>query len=73
MEVLTFAIGRQRLKPVPRRRSQVIEMTRGVEIAQFPTRHLDQIGRKALRTFAVENGFRNLVPETPDHKQCIIK
>src|SRR5258705_11825491 len=48
--VLSLAIARQRLKPVARRRPQVAEIASGVEIAQFPTRYPDQIGRKAVRT-----------------------
>jgi hypothetical protein len=44
--VLPLAIARQRLKTVAWRRPQVAEIVRGVEEAQFPARHLDQIGRK---------------------------
>jgi hypothetical protein len=69
--VLPLAIARERLKAVARRRPQIAEIARGVEVAQFPARHLDQIGRKALRTFAVEDGFGGLVPEAPDHRQCV--
>ena len=39
-----------------------------VEIAQFPARHLDQIGRKALRSLAVEDGFSGPVAEVSDHQ-----
>src|SRR6267154_2445269 len=46
--VLSLAIARQRLKTVAWRRPQVAEIARGVEVAQFPPCHLDQIGRKAL-------------------------
>jgi hypothetical protein len=59
--VLPLAIARQSFKTVAWRRPQVAEIARGV--AQFPARHLDQIGRKALRTFAVEDGFGGLVPD----------
>jgi len=62
---------RKRLKAIAGRRPQIAEITRGVEIAQFPARHLDQIGRKALRSFAVEDGFGGLVTEAPDHKTCV--
>src|SRR6266545_1157509 len=69
--VLSLAIARQRLKPVARRRPQVAEIASGVEVAQFPTRYPDQIGRKALRTFAVEHGLGGLIPEAPDHKRDV--
>src|SRR6266700_2723905 len=42
--VLPLAITRQRLKTVAWRRPQVAETVRGVEVAQFPARHLDAIG-----------------------------
>jgi len=42
--VLPLAIAHQCLKMVAGRRPQVAEITRGVRIAQFPTRHLDQRG-----------------------------
>jgi hypothetical protein len=71
--VLPLAIARQRLKTVAWRRPQVTEIGRGIELPQFPACHLDQIGRKALRTFAVEDGFGGLVPEASDHRLiCII-
>jgi hypothetical protein len=71
---LPLAIARQRLKMVTWRLAQVAEIARGVKVAQFPTRHLDQIGRKALRAFAVEDGFGSLIPEALDHKKlCITK
>lgn len=66
--VLPLAVACQRLKAVARRRRQVAEIGRRVEIAQFPARHLDQIRWKALRTLAVENGFSDLVAEAPDHR-----
>jgi hypothetical protein len=68
---LPLAVARQYLETVAWRRPQVAEIARGVEVAQFPARHLDQIGRKALRTFAVEDGFGGLSPEAPDHRQCV--
>jgi hypothetical protein len=61
--VLPLAIARQSLKTVAWRRPQVAEIARGTKVAQFPARHLDQIGRKALRTFAVEDSFGGLVPK----------
>src|SRR5690348_16857878 len=69
--VLPLAITRQRFKTVAWRRSQVTEIVRGVEVAQFPARHLDQIGRKALGTFAIEDGLGGLVAEVSDHRQCV--
>jgi hypothetical protein len=69
--VLPLAIARQRLKTVAWRRPQVAENVRGVEVAQFPARHLDQIGRKALPTFAVEDGLGGPVPKAPDQEQGV--
>ena len=65
--VLPFAIARQPLKTVAWRRPQVAEIARGVEVAQFQSRHLDQISRKALRIFAVEDSLGGLISEAPDH------
>jgi hypothetical protein len=42
-----------------------------MEVPQFPTRHPDKIGRKALWAFAVEYGFGGLVPEAPDHDRRV--
>jgi hypothetical protein len=52
--VLALAVACQQLKVVAWRRPQVGEFIRGVEITQFPAHDLYQIGREALRTFAVE-------------------
>ena len=52
--VLPLAIPRKRLKAIAGRRPQIAKIARGVEVAQFPARHLDQIGRKALRTLAMK-------------------
>jgi hypothetical protein len=65
--VLPLAIPSERLKAIARRRPQVAKIARGVKIAQFPARHLNQIGRKALRALAVEDGFSGFVPKAPDH------
>src|SRR5262249_31082746 len=71
--VLSFAIARQSLETVARRRPQVGEIASGVEVAQLPARHLDQIDRKAFRTLAVEDGLGGLVAEASDHEaRCII-
>src|SRR5437667_5736794 len=59
--VLPLAIARQRLKAVAGRRPQVAKIARGVEIAQFPACHFDQVGRKPLRAFTVEDGFGALI------------
>jgi hypothetical protein len=69
--VLPLAIACQYLKTVSRRRPQIAQTARGIEVAQFPARHLDQIGRKALGTFAIEDGLGRLVPEVPDHTRCV--
>jgi hypothetical protein len=72
--VLPFAIASQRLETVAWRRPQVAEIASGVEVAQLPARHLDQIGRKAFGTLAVENSLGCLVPEAPDYERlCIIQ
>jgi hypothetical protein len=69
--VLPLAIARQPLKTVAWRRPQVAEIARRVELAQFPARHLDQIGRKALGTFAIEDRLGGLVREVSDHQACV--
>jgi hypothetical protein len=46
--VLPLAIARQRLKTIAWRRPQVAEIDRGVEVAQFPARYVDQIGRASF-------------------------
>jgi hypothetical protein len=69
--VLPFAVARQRLKTIAWRRPQIAEIARGVEVAQFPARRVHQIGRKALRTFAVGDSFGGFIPEAPDHTQFV--
>ena len=69
--VLPFAIACQRFKPIAWRRPQVAEIARRVEIAQFAARHPDQIGRKALRSLAVEDGLGGPVSEAPDHSRFV--
>jgi hypothetical protein len=69
--VLPLAITRQRVKTVAGRRHQVAEISSGVEVPQFPARHPDQISRKALRSFAIEDSFCGLVTEAPDHKSYV--
>src|SRR5215813_9404582 len=69
--MLPFAIARQRLKVIAWRRPQVAEIASGVEVAQFPARHLDQIGRKALWAFAIEDRLGGLIAEALDHKRYV--
>ena len=56
-------ITRQDFKTIAWRRPQVAQVACGVEVAQLPSRRLDQISRKALRVFAVEDGLGGLIPE----------
>jgi hypothetical protein len=65
--VSPLPITQQRFKSIAWGRLQVAQIARGVEIAQFPSRHFDQIGRKALRIFAVEDSLGGLISEAPDH------
>src|SRR6266853_2651744 len=44
--VLSITILAQRLKPISRRRAQVIQVNRRVKIAQFPAGDLHKAGRK---------------------------
>ena len=60
--MLPPAIAGQRLKAVARGDLKSQEIARGIEVAQFPPRHLDQIGWKTLRIFAVEDGLGGLAP-----------
>ena len=69
--VLPPAIARERLKAIARRRPQIAEIAHGVEVAQFPARHIDQVGRKAFRALAIEDGFGRLVTEASDHEAFV--
>jgi len=69
--VLPLAIAGQCLKTVARRRSQIAEVAGGVEVAQFPTRHLNKVGRKAFGTLAIEDGLSSLVPEVSNHMRRV--
>jgi hypothetical protein len=72
--VLPSAISHQRLQSIARRRPQVAEIIRRIEIAEFPASRPNQIGREALRSFSVEDGLGRPVPERSDHELlCIIK
>jgi hypothetical protein len=42
-----------------------------MEIAQFSTRDLYQVGGKALGSFAVKDCLGNFVPEGPDHAKYV--
>jgi hypothetical protein len=64
--VLSLAVAHQRLEPIAWRRPQIVEIVRGVKVAQFPTRYLDQISGKSFRSFAIENSFSGLIAEAPD-------
>jgi hypothetical protein len=46
--VLPLAIARQRLKTIAWGRPQITEIARGVEVAEFPACHPDQISWKAF-------------------------
>jgi hypothetical protein len=65
--VATLPITQQRFKSIAWRRPQVAQSARGVQVPKFPSRRLDQIGRKALRIFAVEDSLGGLISEAPDH------
>ena len=67
----TLAISRQRLEAIAGRGPQVGKIARGAEVTQFPARHFHQVGRKALRSFAVKDGFSDLIPKAPDHTQSV--
>src|SRR5262245_1673932 len=69
--MLSLAVAHQCLKTVTWRGPQVSELAGGIEIAQFPPRHLDEIGWNALRTLPVEDGFGGPVPKAPDHRQYV--
>jgi hypothetical protein len=69
--VLPLAITSQRLKAVAGRRPQITEVARRIEVAQFPARCLEKIGREALRAFAIENGFGSFIPKVPDHEAYV--
>jgi hypothetical protein len=47
--VLSGAIAGQRFKPVPRRRPQIIERFRGIQVTKLAAPNAKEIRRKALR------------------------
>jgi hypothetical protein len=65
--VLPLSIARQGLKAITGRRPQIADFNRGVQVAKLPTRHLDQIGREALRALATEDRLGDLAAESCDH------
>jgi hypothetical protein len=69
--MLPFAITSQGFETIARRRIQVGQIGRGVEVPQLAARNLDQIGRKTLRLFAAEDGFGRLVPKASDHDRPV--
>ena len=69
--MLPSAIPAERLEPVARRQLQIAQIKRGIEIAELAARDLDQIGRKALRALAVEDGFRGAILEALIMARCI--
>jgi hypothetical protein len=71
--VLPLAITDQSLETIAWGRPQIAKIISGVKIAQLPPRDLDQIGGKALGSFAVKDRLSCLVPEGLDHPdKCII-
>ena len=50
--VLSLPIPSQRLKPISRRRAQIIQVSRSVKIAQFPAGDFHKASRKTFRALA---------------------
>src|SRR5579862_8651949 len=69
--VLSLAIANQRLKAIAGRRSQVAKNSRRIEVTELSACDFHQICRKSLRTFAAKDGFRDFVPEVPDHRPVV--
>ena len=65
--VLSLPIPAQRLKPISRRRAQIIQVNRGVEIAQFPAGDFHKISGKTLRALALIDRRCDLILEALNH------
>jgi hypothetical protein len=65
--ILSLAVPLERFQSVAWWQPQVAQIDGGIEIAKLAARDLDQIGRKAFRAFALEDGFRGAVLEAFDH------
>ena len=65
--MLALAIPDKRLEPIARRRPQVAQFSRGIEIAQLASRNREQVGWKTLRLLAIEDRFSSPIAEASDH------
>jgi hypothetical protein len=69
--VLPRAIALEGFKPIAGRRLQIVKNLGGVQQHQFAACDLEQIRRKALAHFVVEDGFGCFVPEALDHEMIV--
>jgi hypothetical protein len=53
--VLARSVLGQLFEPIVRRRSQVVELRRGMQHREFPLSHSAEVAREALRRSAVKN------------------
>jgi hypothetical protein len=69
--VLPRAIALEGFKPIAGWRLQIVKNLGGVQQHQFAACDLEQIRRKALAHFVVEDGFGCFVPEALDHDTIV--
>jgi hypothetical protein len=55
--MLSITIPAQSLKPISRRRAQIIQVNRSVKIAEFPADDFHKVSRKAFRALALIDRF----------------
>jgi len=69
--MLTGTIADEWFQTIPRGYTQITKFVGGVEISEFSARHFYEVGRKAFRTFAVKDRFRQGVSKGPDHRSSV--
>jgi len=66
--MLPITIPAQSFKPISRRRSQIIQVNRSVEIAKFPPGDFHKASWKAFRALALKDRFRHPILEASNHR-----
>jgi len=69
--MLTLSITGKSFKTIARRRSQVGQPGRGIEITQLALRNREQISRKTLWLLTVEDRFGSSIQKARDHNQDV--
>src|ERR1700754_2951626 len=71
--VLTLAVTPENLQPVAGWRPEIVEVHRGVEVAQLPERRSEYSGVVRPDTLALPEPLGVPVPERPDHASSITR